>query len=239
VLWHGQGHRPWLLDPEYKSGAGNIYSSVPAVRSQQHFCNWSRSLPRDKCSRYRTITWGETPVADAGPDLSRCSVTPLVPIAMTNASASGTYSSLIWSGVPDSAHGHRMQILPLQHFTPTTNFGSFVATPDAHRDRRMCRYKFSDTRLIEWSYAATVNAGPDQGICAVASATLAGSIGGSATSATWSGGTGTFAPNNTTLNASIYPECCREGSTNRYPYSYNQRSARRMQCGNRPSHNID
>ncbi len=34
---------------------------------------------------------------------------------------------------------------------------------------------------------------------------LAGSIGGSAGSATWSGGTGTYAPNNTTLNAVYTP----------------------------------
>ena len=50
-----------------------------------------------------------------------------------------------------------------------------------------------------------MNAGPDQGICAMANATLAGSIGGAATSATWSGGAGTFTPNNTTLNAVYTP----------------------------------
>jgi PKD-like domain/Secretion system C-terminal sorting domain/Putative metal-binding motif len=53
---------------------------------------------------------------------------------------------------------------------------------------------------------ATVNANVDQTICATtANATLAGSIGGSASSATWSGGTGTFSPNNTTLNATYTP----------------------------------
>ncbi len=45
----------------------------------------------------------------------------------------------------------------------------------------------------------------DQTICSTGTATLAGIIGGSAASATWSGGTGTYAPNNTTLNAVYTP----------------------------------
>ena len=53
---------------------------------------------------------------------------------------------------------------------------------------------------------ATANAGLDRSICALATVTLAGSVGGSAVSGTWtSAGTGTFAPNNTTLNAVYTP----------------------------------
>ncbi len=53
---------------------------------------------------------------------------------------------------------------------------------------------------------ATSDAGPDQSVCASSpSVTLAGVIGGSATSATWSGGTGTFNPNANTLNAIYTP----------------------------------
>ena len=54
--------------------------------------------------------------------------------------------------------------------------------------------------------AATVNAGADQTVCAsAATVTLAGVVGGSATSGTWSGGTGTFTPNANTLNAVYTP----------------------------------
>jgi hypothetical protein len=52
---------------------------------------------------------------------------------------------------------------------------------------------------------ATANANVDQTICANSTVTLAGAIGGSATTGTWSGGTGTFAPNATTLNATYTP----------------------------------
>jgi gliding motility-associated-like protein len=40
--------------------------------------------------------------------------------------------------------------------------------------------------------SATVNAGPDRVICGIGTTTLAGNIGGAASSASWSGGTGTF-----------------------------------------------
>jgi large repetitive protein len=50
----------------------------------------------------------------------------------------------------------------------------------------------------------TVNANSDQTVCSGSSVTLAGIIGGSATSATWSGGTGSFS-SNTDLNATYTP----------------------------------
>jgi len=51
----------------------------------------------------------------------------------------------------------------------------------------------------------TANAGADAAICATSTVTLNGSIGGSATSAVWSGGTCSFSPNNTSLNAVYTP----------------------------------
>jgi hypothetical protein len=59
--------------------------------------------------------------------------------------------------------------------------------------------------VITVNPVATVNAGNDQAICSGSTVTLGGSIGGAATSATWSGGTGTFAPNANTLNAVYTP----------------------------------
>ena len=61
---------------------------------------------------------------------------------------------------------------------------------------------------------ATANAGPDQSICKGGSALLAGIIGGSASSATWTdgGAGGTFDPNNTTLNATYTPPATFTGT---------------------------
>ncbi|HEU4769725.1 MAG TPA: hypothetical protein VFS77_20320, partial [Pyrinomonadaceae bacterium] len=63
-----------------------------------------------------------------------------------------------------------------------------------------------DTVDLTISPKANANAGADQEVCAAdPDVTLAGSISGSALSATWSGGTGTFNPNANTLNAVYTP----------------------------------
>src|SRR5437867_9484730 len=59
---------------------------------------------------------------------------------------------------------------------------------------------------ITFSPAATANAGLDQTACTASpSVQLAGSVGGAATSGTWSGGAGSFSPNASTLNATYTP----------------------------------
>lgn len=63
----------------------------------------------------------------------------------------------------------------------------------------------TDQMVITINALPTVNAGITQSVCSGASITLGGSVGGSATSGTWTGGTGTFSPNNTTLNAVYTP----------------------------------
>ena len=60
--------------------------------------------------------------------------------------------------------------------------------------------------VITVNPAATVNAGPDQGICRENPvATLAASLGGGASSGIWTGGLGTFTPDNTAPNATYTP----------------------------------
>ena len=62
------------------------------------------------------------------------------------------------------------------------------------------------TVTVTISPTVTANAGTAQTKCADApNVTLAGSLGGAATSGTWSGGAGSYNPNNTTLNAVYTP----------------------------------
>jgi len=64
----------------------------------------------------------------------------------------------------------------------------------------------TDSLRVIFSPAPTVNAGANSVGCTNdPEATLNGSIGGSATSAVWSGGAGVFTPNNTALNATYTP----------------------------------
>lgn len=62
-----------------------------------------------------------------------------------------------------------------------------------------------DSVYLNVAPPATVNAGSNQLVCANSGVVLAGTIGGSATSAVWSGGNGTFVPDSTTLNATYFP----------------------------------
>jgi len=62
----------------------------------------------------------------------------------------------------------------------------------------------SATNTVTINPAATVDAGPDQTVCSGQVVTLQGTIGGGATSATWSGGTGTFS-NTSSLNTTYTP----------------------------------
>jgi hypothetical protein len=58
----------------------------------------------------------------------------------------------------------------------------------------------------------TANAGIDKTICANATASIAGVIGGSATSLTWTGGTGTYSPNNTTASITYTPSAAEKAA---------------------------
>jgi hypothetical protein len=69
-----------------------------------------------------------------------------------------------------------------------------------------CQQTSSLVRNLTVLAACTADAGLDQTVCASApNVTLAGIVGGGATSGTWSGGGGTFNPNANTLNAVYTP----------------------------------
>ncbi|MFN3916592.1 MAG: gliding motility-associated C-terminal domain-containing protein [Flavobacteriales bacterium] len=61
------------------------------------------------------------------------------------------------------------------------------------------------TASVTIEEAAIADAGLDQTLCVGATVNLSGAISGSATSASWSGGAGSFSPGNTNLNASYTP----------------------------------
>ena len=153
----------------------------------------------------RIVAWGQTPAAVPGSALSRCDATPLAPFTMTGASASGTYTNLTWSGGAALGNWTQNADPALAKFTPTVPSGSFSALLSITGAAGCTGQNVTVSRTIEWSHAATVNAGPDQSICALLSVTLAGSFGGGATASSWVGGTGTFNPNRNALNAIYTP----------------------------------
>ena len=160
----------------------------------------------------RLVSWGQTPAAVAGPDLLRCDVTPLASFVMTGASTSGTFTNQVWSQGVGLGTWTQNANPALATFTPSVTSGSFTAILSITGSGACTGTNISVSRNIQWSYAATVNAGPDQSVCALGSVTLAGARSGGATSATWTGGTGTYTPNNTTLNAVYTPSAAERAA---------------------------
>jgi len=76
-----------------------------------------------------------------------------------------------------------------------------------------CGNGAAQTLTITPSLPASVDAGVDQGVNQSQPVTLNGVIGGGATSATWSGGLGTFAPDAMTLNAVYTPDASETNVT--------------------------
>jgi hypothetical protein len=149
------------------------------------------------------ITIQKIATANAGADQIVCATAPQVQLA---ASFGGAATSGAWSGGSGS-------------FSPGSNAPNAVYTPSlAEIAAGVANLTFttddpagpcdaaSDAMKITINLAATVNAGADQTVCKlVPQVQLAGVIGGAAATATWSGGTGTYSPNASAVNAVYTP----------------------------------
>jgi hypothetical protein len=132
---------------------------------------------------------------NALPTANPSSNTPVCAGQTLNLQATGG-STYAWSG-PASFSSSQQN--PTRPNATTAMSGSYTVTVT---DGNMC----SDTKTITVaiSDAPTVNAGTDVTSCA-GSVALIGSIGGSASSATWGGGSGTFSPSVNSLTATYTP----------------------------------
>jgi len=88
-------------------------------------------------------------------------------------------------------------------YTPTITSGTITLTLTTNDPAGPC-LGTTDVMVVTVNPPATVNANIDQSVCAGSSITLAGSIGGGATSSTWTAPSGTFS-NSTSLTSSYTP----------------------------------
>jgi hypothetical protein len=145
------------------------------------------------------------PVAtvNAGADQTVCSASPTVTLAgiVGGGATSGT-----WSGGTGTFNPNANTLNAIYTLSAPEVAAGFVELTLTTNDPAGPCPSVSDKVRILVTNDATVNAGPDQEVCASSpSVTLAGVVGGGATSGTWSGGTGTFNPNANTLNAVYTP----------------------------------
>src|SRR5262245_3434546 len=191
--------KPTALNATYTPTAAEIAAGSVTLTLTTNDPNGPCPLVSDQM----VITIDPTTVVNAGPDQAVCSTSPQVAL---NGTVSGTVSTGTWSGGTGTFNPGRSALNAI--YTPSAAeiaAGSVTLTLTSAASGGPCP-PASDAMTITINPAVTVNAGPDQIVDPVPpQVQLAGLIGSGATGATWSGGTGTFSPNNTTLNAVYTP----------------------------------
>jgi len=146
------------------------------------------------------VTFGPAPTANAGANQSVCENNPAVSLSGTVTLATGG----VWSGGAGTFSPNNTSLNTT--YTPTSGeitSGNVTLTLTTTGNGN-CN-AVSDNILITFTPAPTANAGANQTVCANNSnVSLNGSVTG-ATGGSWSGGLGTFTPNNTSLNATYSP----------------------------------
>lgn len=146
------------------------------------------------------ITIDPSPTADAGIDQSICENNPDVTLAGSVTIASGG----VWSGGAGTFNPGNTALNAVYAPTPVEIASGSVTLTLTTTGNGLCN-AVSDNMTITFTPAPTANAGVDQTLCANnADISLSGSVTG-ATGGSWSGGLGTFTPNNTDLNAVYSP----------------------------------
>jgi hypothetical protein len=157
------------------------------------------------------LTFTPAPTVNAGTDVSICANNAAVALNGTVGGATGG----VWSGGNGSFTPNNTALNAT--YTPTAaEIANGILTLTLSTTGNGNCNAVSDERVITFTPAPTVNAGVNGSVCANNSAiTLAGSVVG-ATGGVWSGGAGSFAPNNATLNAVYTPTAAERtaGSVN-------------------------
>ncbi len=204
-----EGNARWYDAPSGGSLLHTGTSFTPNVADTTNF--WVAGIivtpfNQDICETSRvkvTATVYPPATSNAGDDQAVCANSPNVTLA---GSVGGGASSGTWSGGTGTFNPNATTLNAV--YTPSAaeiTAGMVTLTLTTNDPEGPCP-AVSDYMKIIIKPIATVNAGDDKAVCANSpSVTLAGSVGGAAISGTWSGGTGTFNPNATTLNAVYTP----------------------------------
>jgi hypothetical protein len=150
-----------------------------------------------------TITINPAATVSAGADQRVCASSPRVQLAGT---VGGGASSGTWSG--GAGNFNPTASSPTATYTPTAAeiaAGGVTLTLTTNDPAGPCP-ALNDQMRITIDPITIVNAGPDQTVCASSpQVQLHGSVSGTVSGGTWSGGAGTFSPSNTGLNATYTP----------------------------------
>jgi len=147
----------------------------------------------------KTIIVRPRPTAAITPDPARVCQGSTLPLNGNPTGGSGTYTIHAWTGAGENYLSAKNVQNPT--FLGTAPAGSYALTYTV-TDSNSCTG--SDNIVVVVQAGATAAAGPDQIICAGSTVTLAGSA-SNHNGITWSGGSGSFDPDEHTLNAVYTP----------------------------------
>lgn len=183
------------LNATYSPGAADIASgSVVLTLTPINAC-----LPQ---ADSLVLTIVPTPVADAGVDIFVCASTNTVAL---NGTITGGTSTGTWTTLGSGSFSPNADSLNAVYTLSTADSaaGSVILVLTS-TNNGLCS-AVSDTMQIITTSATTALAGADTSICSNDSLVLNGSINGGSSGQWSTSGTGTFSPNNTSLNASYLP----------------------------------
>ena len=168
--------------------------------------------PTGPCEEARDsllVTINQAPVVNAGANKVICEGDVVV---MSDATFGGSTSSVTWSGgsgVWDNVNLLNATYTPAASETGTT----ITLTITSNVPSGPCG-AVSDQVQVTIQKAPEVFAGADKVVCEGGTILIGDATsGGSTTSVTWSGGSGIFSPNNTTLNTTYIPTSAEIGTT--------------------------
>jgi gliding motility-associated-like protein len=151
-------------------------------------------------SNSMVITFTPAPTANAGPDVTVCSNNANVTMNGTVSGATGG----IWSGGTGSFSPSATALNAVYSPSATEISAGSVTLTLTTTGFGNCQ-AVSDQMIIKFTLPPTVNAGVDQNICKNNASTPLSGVVTIASGGSWTGGLGTFSPNNTTLNATYTP----------------------------------
>ena len=152
------------------------------------------------------LTLTNPPVVTSGSDISVCANNATVSI---NGTVTGASTTGIWSGGLGTYNPSNTNLSASYIPTPAEIAAGSVKLILSSTGNGNCK-QVKDSLTVTFTSAPVVSAGPDLSVCKNNIATvLSGVISGPTSTGSWTGGTGTFNPNNTTLN-SIYTPSASE-----------------------------
>ena len=148
------------------------------------------------------INFTPSPVVNAGVDFSICRNNPS---SVLSGSVSGGTTSGIWSGGLGIFNPSN-SVLTATYTPNSTELTAGTATLILSSTNNGNCLQVRDTVVVSFSPAPVVNAGSNLTICKNnPNSVLTGSVSGGTTTGIWTGGSGTFNPSNTDLNATYIP----------------------------------